>query len=443
MRFRFYLLPAAVIILGLFFRLYQLEQRAVFDFDQEMAAWWVKNLVADHKISLIGQEISVGGVFIGPFFYYLLTPFYLLTKLYPLGGNIFVSFIALLTMIMIYCFTKRIFNTFSAVITTFLYAIHPGIVGYDRTVAPSNMIIFLSVSLAYFLTKTSKNLWHFLFLGTILGLSFSVHPTAVLLFPITIIYFLIKREKIRIKEFLLIVIPILFLVSPLIFFDLRHNWFIARNVFIAIFLQQGGILFSLITRLFSMIQLLLVFWAGTLISNDSFFIKLPLFILAVWVFFKSSGLVLKLWLLIPLAAMVFYPRHVPEYYFLLLTPIVLIYTVGFLQKTIIGKVLLGIVIFASVVISVSWFKSSDNLLGLYYKNEVVKYLINQANNQPFTVYYSNEPGEAFGFSYLFWWHKAKTVDKMPKKFLIVIPISNGIYHSGENFGKIKVVMLPE
>lgn len=432
-----------IFLLGLFLRIHNLEQLAGFDFDQEVAAFWIRDFVVNHKLSLIGQEISVGGVYIAPFFYYLLTPFYLLTKLYPLGGNIFVTFVAIVTMIMIYRFTKQVFNHKSAVIATFLYAIHPGIINFDRTVAPSNLIILLSVSTASILVKLHKNWFDFLLLGIIFGLTFSVHPTAVALIPITILYFLVKKEKVGRKNILLMVFPATILFSPLVFFDLRHHGLMIHNIFTALFSGQGLALANFISSIFERTQLLLVYWAGMLISNDNLIFKLPLFALAIWIFFKSSGIILKLWVLVSLVVLVVYPRHVPEYYFLLLTPIVLIYTVGYLTKSRIGQGLLTVIIIISVAVSILQFRSPDNKLGLYYKNEAVKYIISQSKGLPFTVYYSNKPGQNFGFNYLFWWHQAKIADKMPKKFLIVVPVSERIYHPSRDFGRIKVFPLPE
>lgn len=443
MRLKFYLLPAAIIVLGIALRVYQLEQLAGFNYDQEVAAFWIKELVVNHKFSLIGQEISVGGVYIAPFFYYLLTPFYLLTKLYPLGGNIFVALVAGLAMIMIYRLANQVFGKPTALIATFLYAIHPGIINVDRTVAPSNLIILLSVTTAYLLTKPHRSSLDMFILGIILGLTFSVHPTAVLLIPIVGIFFLVKKEKVSFKNLALIILPAILLISPLVLFDLRHNGLIVHNALTAIFSSSGGKTpVNLISHFFSMAELVLVYWAGTLISNDNLLVKLPLFILAIWTLIRGSS-VLRLWVAIPLAALVFYPKHIPEYYFLLLTPVVLVYTVGFLQKGRIGSVLLAIIVLVSILVSLSQHASSDNELGLYYKNEAVKYIIRQADGQPFTVYYSNEPGEAFGFDYLFWWHKAKLADKMPTKFLVVVPISSRVYHPSADFGRIKVVTLQE
>ena len=192
-----------------------------------------------------------------------------------------------------------------------------------------------------------------------------------------------------------------------------------------------------------MAHLLLVYWAGTLVSNDAVFIKIPLFALAIWVFLKSSGIILKLWVLTSSLALAIYPRHVPEYYFMLITPIVLIYTVGYLQKNGLGKLALITILIASVGFGIFRLKNKDNKLGLYYKNEAVKFIANQANSQPVTIYYSNEPGEKFGFDYLFWWHKVKIIDNADQKFLIIVPVSSRIYRPSWDFGRIKVYPLPK
>ena len=66
---------------GLFLRIYRLEELAGFDFDQEKAAFWIRDFLIHGKISLIGQEISTGGIFIGPLYFYLLSPFYFLLNM--------------------------------------------------------------------------------------------------------------------------------------------------------------------------------------------------------------------------------------------------------------------------------------------------------------------------------------------------------------------------
>lgn len=433
MRFRPYLAPLAIITFGLFLRVYNLEKRVDFGFDQEVAAWWIKSFLVDHKISLIGQEISLGGIYIAPFFYYLLAPFYFLTQLYPLGGNIFITIVSFLTMAMIFAFAKQIFNKSCAMIAVFLYAIHPGIISYDITAAPSNMVMFLSVSTAFILTKQKRTIRDVVLLGIIFGATFSVHPTAILLIAISFFVFILEKQKPDFKKFLALVIPVIIFISPLIFFELRHHGLILHNIIFSQSLNSND--------LFSMVNLMLVYWAGILVSSDQFFVKMPLFLLVTWIFFRTPGPILKSWLIIPLVFAVIYPHHIPEYYFLLTIPVMLIFTVGFLNREGFKRVVLFIIVVASVFMSLTQFKSIENKLSLFYKNQAVDYVVKQANNEPFMIYYDNDPGLNAGFRYLFWWHKAILAENSPRKFLIVVPASRQKDIPGATFGQVKIVTL--
>ena len=60
-----------ILLLGLFFRLYNLEIFYPWGHDQDLFAWIAKDIIIDDHLRLIGQETSIIGVFIGPIFYYL------------------------------------------------------------------------------------------------------------------------------------------------------------------------------------------------------------------------------------------------------------------------------------------------------------------------------------------------------------------------------------
>ncbi|MEK7565513.1 MAG: glycosyltransferase family 39 protein [Patescibacteria group bacterium] len=405
-----------IILLGLFLRAYNLERLAVFDYDQETAAVWIKNLIIDHKFSLVGQETSVGGVYIAPFFYFLLAPFYFLSGLNPLAGNIFVILVSLLTMVFLYKWSR-------SHIALFLYAIHPGIINFDRIVAPSNMAILLSTATAYFLTKIRKTKLDYLFLGTILGLTFSIHPPTILLIPICLLWFALKKEKVNLLFFL----PIIILVSPLIIFETRHGFVMAQNIFK---FSQTDLYYPLLFRVILNLKLFLIYWSGILISSDLFFIKYPLMGLAVWLWIKNKDLVFRLWTLLPFLFLVFYPRPAPEYYLQMITPIVLVYSIKYLPK-----IFVLLIIVAGVIFSLLSLPKNDNLLSFYYKNQAVASL---PKNTPVTIYYSADLGQNWGFNYLLWWQKVDVQNNSPKKYLFVIPASREPQTSGIIFGAVKV-----
>ena len=66
-----------VIGIALFFRLYKLREFYIFEHDQDLYSFIVRDILSGH-FRLIGQLTSIDGVFIGPLYYYLLAPFYAL-----------------------------------------------------------------------------------------------------------------------------------------------------------------------------------------------------------------------------------------------------------------------------------------------------------------------------------------------------------------------------
>ncbi len=411
-----------IIILGTILRAANLEKAAALNYDQEVAAFWLKNLLVDHKFSLIGQEISVGGVYIAPFFYYLMAPFYAVFNLNPLAGNVFVTLVSILSIIAIYILGKQVFSTSVGLISSFLYAIHPGIIAYDKTVAPSNLIVLLSAALALVLTKKVRSLKDYVIIGMLLGLSFSVHPTAVLLVAIAVIYVE--------KKFLPVIFLIIFVfVSPLLIFDLRHDWLNIANTLKLFSFSQTG---DFIGRVKESAGLWLIYWAGIIVSSDMVFIKYPLMGLAIVVWFKAKSF-FKIWTVIPLIFILFYPRHVPEYYLLILTPIVLVYTLGFLNEKM--RVLILVL---GIFFAVKNINFSDNPTGLYYKTQAVNSI---PKDRPVTVYFSNDLGQNWGFSYLFWRQNVNLSADSTDKYLIVIPASREPQTRGDLFGAVKVAKI--
>src|SRR3989304_8690751 len=75
-----------ILILGLFLRLYKAQELFLYGHDHDLAGWFVRDVVENMHFRLIGQDTSTQGIFIGPVYYYLLVPFYLLSGMDPIGG---------------------------------------------------------------------------------------------------------------------------------------------------------------------------------------------------------------------------------------------------------------------------------------------------------------------------------------------------------------------
>lgn len=50
---------------------YKIQERAMFEYDQEFLILEAKKIIIDRKITLIGAPTSIGGMFIAPLYSYL------------------------------------------------------------------------------------------------------------------------------------------------------------------------------------------------------------------------------------------------------------------------------------------------------------------------------------------------------------------------------------
>src|SRR3990167_9854920 len=98
-----------VIGVALFFRLYKLREFYIFEHDQDLYSFIVRDILSGH-LRLIGQLTSIEGVFIGPLYYYFLVPFYLIFNYNPLAVIIPATFISVLTVVSVYYVFYQLFE---------------------------------------------------------------------------------------------------------------------------------------------------------------------------------------------------------------------------------------------------------------------------------------------------------------------------------------------
>jgi len=76
-----------------YLRLFELEDRIQFTWDQVQNAWIMKEMLIDGAWPFVGMIAKQNaGLFVGPAYYYLLVPFYALFHLDPIAGGFFAAF---------------------------------------------------------------------------------------------------------------------------------------------------------------------------------------------------------------------------------------------------------------------------------------------------------------------------------------------------------------
>lgn len=189
------------------------------------------DMVTERKISLIGGRSSIPGVFHGPFYYWLVLPFFAFSGGNPVAVSIFWLLLYWLFLGSFYYIGNKVFkNKFALISTAFIASLTTFIpVGFTHTVI-ANFLIMPFIYLVYLYIQEGK-LWQLLAAVFTAGLliqfqmAFGV-PMLILLGGYTI-YHIIKTKKYsHLLAGLIILIPL----STFIMFDLRHDFIQMRSV---------------------------------------------------------------------------------------------------------------------------------------------------------------------------------------------------------------------
>lgn len=235
-----------IILLGFFLRIYKIKQTFIFGPEQALSLWPIIRLFEEKKLTLIGVPLAnyESGLFRAPFFIYLFALPLKFLKFNPLALGIIFILISLGTICLLYLSTKSLFDKKTGLIASLLYTVSFYLIKADKNVWNYTPIIFTSSLILFLLTtilkkqkkeKEQKKKLSFFLIGSLIGLGFSFHfQIIIILVSLVILIFLFKFKK---KNFLSLFIGLLLLLSPLIIFDLRHD-FIILNGFKKLFFTQ-------------------------------------------------------------------------------------------------------------------------------------------------------------------------------------------------------------
>lgn len=433
-----FLLLATILLLAAILRFYQLPKMANFDFDQQYASNFAYSVLKEYPIQLIGQGLSIEGLFMGPLYFYYLVPFYALTNLHPIGGYVGSVILGLITIVVYFWVAKEIFGNTAAVIAAYFRGLLFSFIEIDWTLTPAfSSDIMVIITFYLFYKYWHGNIQSLIPLFFCFGLFTSFHP---ILFPFYLVFIaviILKRKFPKPRTILYSIIAFLLPISPLIRFEFLHNFLEIKQLFslfgghLAEYKDHFASLKDYINIILSDPQR--VFGISNIPKTTfSFFLFGSLILLSI----KRVGFwkddFHRIFPVITFLAFilyyVFFPGHVPEYYFSGINILVVFYTAGSLS--LLDKkaklLLMSIIIVISILNLQLLFNRWNNpaLITLYHKDFIVKEVLKrQPKDQEFFVSYIKNPGWNFGFDYLFklYGHTPQTREAKPPIYTIVLP----------------------
>jgi len=220
-----------ILLLAFFFRFYKLTEWFSFGMDQEYEAFLVKNIVEGNHIPLIGVNAGDTGIYLGPYFIYLSVIPYLLFLGNPLGFAVTASFLGVVVTYLIFVIVKKLFSLPAGLFAAFFYAASFLASYYDRSFWNPMPVPLLSLLIVYFIYRIVRGDGKYLvFLAFVFGLIFHTHLSLLIFTPIVIYVLIVNRQKFSRKIIIWSLCVFLFMLAPLLLFELRHNFTNSRAV---------------------------------------------------------------------------------------------------------------------------------------------------------------------------------------------------------------------
>jgi hypothetical protein len=445
------LILAGIIAVGIFFRTYALVERYGFAHDGDLFSWIVKDIVVDKHFRLIGQQTTAPGIFIGPFFYWMLVPFFLLFKMDPVAALIPITIIGILTVPSYYFVFARLYGTKVGLVAAFLQAVLLAQVWEDRRVVPSMPSTLWSVWYFYSVINIARKNFKVLpLLGILIGLIWHIHIAlipALIAFPVAFLLARSLPSKQNTFGFLLA----LFIVSiPLILFEFRHNFLqtsaLVHNLQTDHGAGTGVEKLHLVLNMLSSTIFRLFLYPHTLPAINHILFTFALLALSFFLLSRREVILLLSWILGVILFFSFSSSPISEYYFLNINVIFIgIVSLGITKLINLSKltrlaVLLVLIIMLLTNIS-HYTKEETYKAGYKERKKVAEFIAQDAARQGFpcvAISYITLPGENVGFRYFFWLNNLHIKHPAPgiPIYTIVLPAA---YDTTVQYGQIGII----
>lgn len=426
-----FVILVGILALSAFLRLYKIEEYMIFLGDEGRDAIIVKDMIDKWHFPLIGPPTSVGNIYLGPLYYYMILPPMVLTNFNPVSASVTVALIGVATVFMIYYLGKVWFGRGAGLLAAFLYAISPVTINYSRFSWNPNPLPFFALVAILGMVKLQKSnnfLWLAL-TGIALGSALQMHYLSLILIPVVATVWLYQvLQKSKKKNFLRGTLfglaAFLITMSPLFWFDLRHN-FLNYKAITALFGRGEAVSINLFSNLGRIPEIYSNDLIGKYVAGENTllttFLSLTVFALLIYWFIKSK-IILAVWIVVGLTGLSFYQNDIYDHYlgFLNPAPYLLLGSLLIFKKF---KWVIGVLV---IIITFSNLQKNPLLSPpqnqLQRTKDVAKFVIEQSQNKPFNfaLLAENNYDSAYQFYLEVYGHEPKKVpfEKTDQLFVV-------------------------
>lgn len=247
------LLVLIILLCAFVVRIYRIEALLDFHYDQGRDAKIIWDLWHNGKLFLIGPTTGLDGIFLGPFYYYLIAIPYYLSAGNPVIVSIFLSFLVTLSLFVLYLtgveiggkitgFTALLIGSFSN------YLIFSGRwLSNPTPIYLTSILIFYSFVKLIKTKKISPNWWYLSYFLVGVSTHFEL-ASAIFYLPILFIFTFWQRKKINLKTFTIAIAFLFITFIPQLWFNFKHDNILVNNI-IAELNNDNKVKLNLVKRL--------------------------------------------------------------------------------------------------------------------------------------------------------------------------------------------------
>ena len=371
---------AIILLIGAFFRIYKISDYMIFLGDEGRDAIIVRRIFTELHPPLIGPGTSVGNMYLGPLYYYIMAIPLLVAGFSPVGPAIMVAVLGVATIAFIWWVGRRWFNRTTGIVAAGLYSIAPVAIIYSRSSWNPNIMPFFALLCVYSIWKVwkeKKNNW-LIVLGIAFAFVLQSHYLGLLLVPTLLVFWIWsfinlksnKSSKFKIGKFLKkSLIGLVFfsgLMSPLLIFDIRHDWMNTMSIYKFIaerqvnFSTDYALVISRIPEIFNLIVKNLVAGRNTLAAVVLSFILIA-GIIYLFIEIRSKRktakigpeyFILLFWLVFAILGFGIYKQDIYDHYFGFIYPLPFLFVGIIISRLLSGRVfpkVLGTAVLALLV----------------------------------------------------------------------------------------------
>jgi len=238
-----------ILALAFFVRVYRTGDLLQFYYDQGRDALVIWDLWHNGKFFLIGPITGLKGIFLGPLYYYLIAPFYLLGGGNPVYPAVFLATLGTLAVLLLYILGAKMHSRLAGIIAATIGGFSYYIATFNRWLSNPNPILLTSLLFLWSLweivnsksNSNSKSKWVWWVIAALMiGVSLQFESaSAVFYIPIFVTFFLWQNLPPRGSLFshprgvlrLIFLTGLVFFITllPQLIFNFRHENILLNN----------------------------------------------------------------------------------------------------------------------------------------------------------------------------------------------------------------------